>query len=262
MDKYIKNIIEETFKSKKQQRYFYAKAGDTDLPKKERKKWKKWSKEFSDKTDFKSLPEVAEEEKEVDEIVDVNGNIARNKIPETKDAKGASKKTTDQVVKTGAGQMGTHRVHGTHTSLRYWAEGEKPEKSLTDENDMSKTLGFKNTMGQDKPKKSAEKYFEKELGMDEPEAEERLNQFGYDDELPEDKVRLIENPKQYIQDYVESVLSKKTAYSDLVKKDQTEDIEKEIEPIIKKQISSLKNTLQKNNISIKDLINLLKKDDE
>jgi len=28
MDKYIKNIIEETFASKKQQRFFYAKAND------------------------------------------------------------------------------------------------------------------------------------------------------------------------------------------------------------------------------------------
>jgi hypothetical protein len=39
MNKFIKEVIEETFKSKKQQKYFYAKAGDTSLPKKERKKW-------------------------------------------------------------------------------------------------------------------------------------------------------------------------------------------------------------------------------
>jgi hypothetical protein len=36
MDKYIKNIIEETFKSKKQQRLFFAKANDKSLSKKER----------------------------------------------------------------------------------------------------------------------------------------------------------------------------------------------------------------------------------
>lgn len=34
MDKYVKNIIEETFASKKQQRFFYAKASDKSLPKK------------------------------------------------------------------------------------------------------------------------------------------------------------------------------------------------------------------------------------
>ena len=73
---------------------------------------------------------------------------------------------------------------------------------------------------------------------------------------------MIENPKKYISDYVESVLSKKSSSEDLISKDQTEDIEKEISPIIQKQIKSLKNTLVKNNLSIKDVLNLLDKDDE
>jgi len=65
-----------------------------------------------------------------------------------------------------------------------------------------------------------------------------------------------------VEDYVESVLSKKTQNSDLVKKDQTEDIDKELNPIIKKQILALKNTLVKNNLSVKDVIKLLNKDNE
>ena len=65
-----------------------------------------------------------------------------------------------------------------------------------------------------------------------------------------------------MEDYVESVLSKKTQNSDLVKKDQTEDIDKELNPIIKKQIIALKNTLVKNNLSVKDVIKLLNKDNE
>ena len=52
-------LINEAFKSKKQQRYFYAKANE---PGKEGKKFKKWAKEFSDDTDFESLPEKIEEE--------------------------------------------------------------------------------------------------------------------------------------------------------------------------------------------------------
>ena len=40
MDKYIKNIIEETFASKKQQRFFYAKANDKSTSKKEVKNQK------------------------------------------------------------------------------------------------------------------------------------------------------------------------------------------------------------------------------
>ena len=249
MDKYVKNIIEETFASKKQQRFFYAKAGDKSLSKKERSKWSKWAKEFSSKTDFEEIPN--EVESEVDEIVDDKGNVSRKKVPVSKDSKGNTKKTTDQVVKTGGGSMGIHGVHGTHTSLRYWAEA-----------DMSKALGFEKTLGQDADKEDAEDYFEKELGMSEPEADERLSSYGYDDNLEGDKVRLIENPKKFIQDYVESVLSKKSTSDDLVKKDQTEDIEKNLNPIVKKQLTALKNTLVKNNLSVKDVLKLLDKDDE
>jgi len=249
MDKYVKNIIEETFASKKQQKYFYAKANDKSLSKKERNKWSKWAKEFSSKTDFEEIPD--EVESQVDEIVDEKGNISRKKTPVSKESKGTTKKTTDQVVKTAAGAMGIHGVHGTHTSLRYWAES-----------DMSKALGFEKTLGVDADKEDAEEYFEKELGMSEPEADERLSSYGYDENLPDDKVRLIENPKKYVQDYVESVLSKKSKSDDLVKKDQTEDTEKELNPIVKKQLSALKNTLVKNNLSVKDILKLLDKDDE
>jgi len=249
MDNYIKSIIEEKFASKKQQRYFYAKASDESIPKKERKKWSKWAKEFSSDTDFKKLPD--EVEKEVEEIVDLKGNIGVNKIPKTKDSKGASKTTTDQTVKTSAGQMGTHGVHGTHTSLRYWAES-----------DLSKALGYKKTLGQDADIENAEDYFKDNLGLDDKETEERLSSYGYDDDLKGDKVRLIENPKKYVEDYVESVLSKRTQNSDLVKKDQTEDVDSELQPIIKKQVSALKKTLVKNNLSVKDVLKLLSKDDE
>ena len=159
---------------------------------------------------------------------------------------GASHKTTDEVVKMGGGSMGIHGVHGTHTSLRYWAES-----------DMSNALGYKKTLGVDADKEEAEEYFEKELGMSEPEADERLASYGYDENLPDDKVRLIENPKKYISDYVESVLSKKSSSENLLTRDQSEDIQKEISPIIQKQINSLKNTLVKNNLSVKDVINLL-----
>jgi hypothetical protein len=249
MDNYIKSIIEEKFASKKQQRYFYAKASDKSTPKKERKKWSKWAKEFSDDTDFKNLPDNVE--KDVDEIVDSKGNFGVNKIPITKDSKGSSKKTTDQIVKTSAGSMGTHGVHGTHTSLRYWAES-----------DLSKALGYEKTLGQDVDIENAEDYFKDDLGLDDKETEERLSSYGYDEDLEGDKVRLIENPKKYIQDYVESVLSKKTQNSDLVKKDQTEDVDSELSPIVKKQISALKKTLIKNNLSVKDVLKLLNKNDE
>lgn len=249
MDKYIKNIIEETFASKKQQRFFYAKANDKSVSKKERNKWSKWAKEFSNDTDFEKIPEKVETE--VDEIVDEKGNIARKKTPVTKSSKGGSRSITDKVVKTGAGSMGIHGVHGTHTSLRYWAEA-----------DLSKALGYEKTLGKDEDIESAFEYFEDDLGMSDDEAEERLSSYGYDEKLKGDKVRLIENPKKFVKDYVESVLKKKSTSDDLVKKDQIEDIDSELNPIIKRQVMSLKNTLVKNNVSVEDVIDILKQEDE
>lgn len=51
--------IDETFASKAQQKYFFAKANDTSLPKHEREKWKSMAGEFASKTDFSHLPEKA-----------------------------------------------------------------------------------------------------------------------------------------------------------------------------------------------------------
>ena len=50
MNNFIKQVIEEKFASKAQQRFFYAKANEKGKPKKEKKKWSKWAKEFSDDT--------------------------------------------------------------------------------------------------------------------------------------------------------------------------------------------------------------------
>jgi hypothetical protein len=246
MNNFIKSVIEEKFVTKKQQRFFYAKSSDPSLPKKERKKWGKWAKEFSADTDFENLPE---KKTEVDEIVDKQGNIKRGKKPKNFSTKGITqRKTTDAVVKAAAGSMGTHGVHGTHTSLRYWAEA-----------DMSKALGYDETMGDDKSYEEAEKYFEKELGLSDDETEERLNQMGFDEELPEDKVRLVENPKKFIEEFIESVLSKRTKDNEFVKNQSGE--LKEINPLIKKQIKSLKETLKSNDLSLEDVIEYLKKDE-
>ena len=251
MNNFIKQIIEEKFASKAQQRFFYAKANEKGASKKEKKKWDKWAKEFSSKTEFDKIPDKVEEktkdpnqtELEFNEIVDDSGNILRGKKPTNLASKGITQdKTSDEVVKTGGGSMGIHGVHGTHTSLRYWAES-----------DMSKALGFDDTMGKDADFDDAEKHFEKELGMDEPEAEDRLAQLGYDKNLPDDKVRLVENPKKFIEEYIDSLLKQKTTDSDIVSNEI-----KEINPIVKKQIKSLKQTMNSNNLTIDDIVKYLK----
>ncbi len=241
MNNFIKQVIEEKFASKAQQRFFYAQAGKGG---KKGKKWAKWAKEFSADTNFKKIPEKAVKEDEIEEIVDDKGNIKRSDVPlGIKKSTIGSKKRTDKVVKTGAGAMGTHGVHGTHTTLKYWAES-----------DMSGALGYDDTLGDDATYDEAYEHFTKKLGLPEDEAKERLKAMGY---IPDEKelVRLVENPKKYMKDYIESVLVKKTDDSDVLSKDENKP---ELNPLIKKQIDSLKKSLKNNNISIDKIINHLK----
>ena len=244
MNNFIKQIIEEKFVSKKQQKKFYAQSQNKDLSKSERLKWKKMADEFSSKTDFDKLPEKAEES-EIDEIVDEKGNIRRSKKPGDISKKGITqKKTTDEIVKTAAGAMGIHGVHGTHTSLRYWAES-----------DMSKSLGYDDTLGQDLDKDDAERHFIKKLKLSDDETEDRLEKMGYDEDLPDEQIRLVENPKKFIEEFIESLMLNKSKDNDIVKK--TNEI-KEVNPLIKRQINSLKDTLKSNNLSVDDVLEYLK----
>jgi len=243
MNKFIKGVIEEKFSSKKQQRFFYAKSQDESLSKKERDEWKKMADKMSKDTNFEKIPEVAEEEGDVDEIVNSKGNIQRGGKPTDANSKGiTSKKTSNQTAKGYAGQMGTHGVHGTHTSLRYWAES-----------DMSKSLGYDDTLGDDDSFKEAYRHFTKELKLSHDDAMDRLEKMGYDPKLPQDKVRLVENPKKFMKDYMETVLSKKNKNLEIVDGEK-----KELNPIIKRQLTSLKNTLEKNNLTIDDITEYFK----
>ncbi len=241
MNNFIKQVIEEKFASKAQQRFFYAQAGKGG---KKGIKWAKWAKEFSADTDFKKIPEKIEKEEEIEEIVDDQGNIKRSEVPlAMKKSTIGSKKRTDKVVKTGAGAMGIHGVHGTHTSLRYWAES-----------DMSAALGYDDTLGDDATYDEAYSHFTKKLGLSDEEAKERLKAMGY---IPGEKelVRLVENPKKFMQDYIESVLVKKDDDKGVIAKEEGET---ELNPLIKKQVDSLKKTLKNNNIPVEKIVNHLK----
>jgi hypothetical protein len=250
MNNTIKLIIEEEFKSKKQQRYFFAKANDESLSKKEREQWKKWANEYSDDTDYDEIPDEVKEggvyeidltdeesDEELDEIVDSDGNIQRSKKPTDFVKKGITIKstsTTDKVAKTGAGSMPTHGLHGTHTALRNWVES-----------DLSKVLGFKDTLANDDDYEEAKDHFEKELNLDDKEIDDRMGQIGYDKKLPEDKVRLIENPKSYIKNYLETIIDKKSTDPDIISK----------EP--ESQIQLIRDIIKKNGLTKQDIIDLL-----
>jgi len=57
MNNFIKQVIEEKFASKAQQRLFFAKAKGG-----KNKKWSKWAKEFSDDTDYSKIPDKVKKE--------------------------------------------------------------------------------------------------------------------------------------------------------------------------------------------------------
>jgi len=248
MNNFIKQVIEEKFASKAQQRFFYAKANEKGKPKKEKKKWSKWAKEFSDKTDYDKIPDKVE--KEVDEIVDDAGNFAKGKKSTNFNSKGVtSNSTSDEVALTGAGQSSISPKLGMGYR-RYWGES-----------DMSKALGADDTIMDDASYEEAKKKFI-ELGVTDPkELEDRLGQMGYDPKLPEDKIRLVENPKKFMEEYIDNLLKQKGKDNDVIsKEDEIEEVE--INPIVAKQIKSLKNSMKTYGLKPDHILKGLKDDNE
>ena len=248
MNNFIKQVIEEKFASKAQQRFFYAKANEKGKPKKEKKKWSKWAKEFSDKTDYDEIPDKVE--KEVDEIVDEKGNFAKGKKAPNFNSKGTtSNSTSDEVALTGAGQSSISPKLGMGYR-RYWGES-----------DMSKALGAEDTIMDDAGYEEAKKKFI-ELGIDDPkELEDRLGQMGYDKNLPDDKVRLVENPKKFMEEYIDNLLKQKGKDNDVISKEEEVE-EVEINPIVAKQIKSLKNSMKTYGLKPDHILKGLKDDNE
>jgi hypothetical protein len=248
MNNFIKQVIEEKFASKAQQRFFYAKANEKGKPKKEKKKWSKWAKEFSDKTDYDEIPDKVE--KEVDEIVDEKGNFAKGKKPTNFNSKGTtSNSTSDEVALTGASSMSISPVMGMGYR-RYWGES-----------DMSKALGAEDTIMDDASYEEAKRKFI-ELGVTDPkELEDRLGQMGYDPKLPDDKVRLVENPKKFMEEYIDNLLKQKGKDNDVISKEEEVE-EVEINPIVAKQIKSLKNSMKTYGLKPDHILKGLKDDNE
>jgi hypothetical protein len=256
MNNFIKGVIEEKFASKAQQRYFYAQAGKGG---KKGKKWGKWAKEFSDKTDYSKIPDKVENEEEVDEIVDAEGNIAMGKKPANLNTKGVTDDwTTDQVAKSGRGNVGRYNgTGGLVTPIISSLQETGLTKGKLIEIAMGDALGFEDTMGEDKPYDKAYNHFTKELGLSDEEAKERLHAMGYDEKLPDNMVRLVENPKKFMEEYIESILKSKSKQNDVLEKEKPETESKEVSPIVKRQIFSLKNTMKSHNLSMETIIKYL-----
>jgi hypothetical protein len=243
MNNFIKNVIEETFASKSQQKYFYAKSNDKSLSPEERKKWKKRAGEYYRKTNFDSLPDKVNNEEEIEEIVDEKGNIMRSKKPINMKTKGTtSAKTSDEFLKAVGNSMGNFGTTGVQNYRKYWGESRYITKGELLEVELGDNLGADETILKDKSYDEAYKYFTHELGLDREVALEKMKDLGYNKELPKDKIIVIETPKKYIEEYIDELLSTKNKNDDLVSNIKNDDIE--INPIIKRQIESLKKSIK------------------
>lgn len=236
MNNFIKQTINETFRSKKQSE-LTMKNNNIAKPKKKERKEQKLSDEVHNG--------------EVDEIVDAEGNIQTGDEPGNPNAYIRSKRTTDQVAKSTMGQMGSFGVLGGATgankTLKYWAES-----------DQSIALGNEIKNDSSKDYKDAVEYFEDDLDVPEDEAKERAKKMGFDPELPDGKMRLIEDPRKYIEEY----LAQRGRDGELVKKQPSEAAKKPISPIIRRQIHSFKQTLRSNNLSVNDITEYLEDNGE
>jgi hypothetical protein len=232
MNNFIKQVIEEKFASKAQQRYFFAKANEKGSSKKEKNKWGKMAKEFSDKTDYTKIPDKIENEEEVDEIVDDKGNIGQSKKPTNISTKGTtSNDTSDNSALKGYGMMSTSASMGYGIGYRRFP---------LEEVELDGVLGGENILN-NVPYDEALEDMEKEKGLPEDEAEERLEKMGY--RPGDDKLNLVENPRKFMEEYLESILNKKGKDNDILSKEEEVD-EVQINPIVAKQIKALKNSMK------------------
>ena len=194
--------------------------------------------------------------------MDAHGNIARGKKPTDLNSKGVSSdSTSDEVVRTGKGMMGNYGMTKTQNYTKYWGEGKLTKGELI-EIAMKDALGFDATMGVDADYEEAEEYFEKDLGLDSEETKDRMDQMGYDEDLPDDKIRLVEDPKKFMEEYLESILKSKSKENDVLEKEKPEEEPKEINSVLQRQLKSLKNSMETYGLTADDIVNHLKKDNE
>ena len=113
----------------------------------------------------------------------------------------------------------------------------------------------------DKDYDEAYHHFTKELGLSDEEAKERMSALGYEEKLPDDMVRLVENPLSFMEEYLEDIIKKKKAKDNDILSKETDEI-KEVHPIIKRQINSLKNSMISHGLTADDIKKHLEKDDE
>ena len=193
-------------------------------------------------------------ESEVNELVDDDGTWSSLNTPILDPAStGVGTKTMDQIVPA-ARNPRDPLLRGWYG---YYGEGHVKEI------DMSKAFGYEDTKFMDA--KDTLNHFEKKLGMDSEDSEERVDdQFGKNEKR--DEKSKYKNKKGFVgrpilkekeideSDIAEDVLVDKEKYND-------DDLGKkrlDINPLLVRNIKSIKKMARENGITVKELITILK----
>lgn len=222
-------------------------------------KVKKYIDSLVKKKNNKSTKEV---EGEIEELVNSDGSMANSKIP-ILDPRLHPLKTMDQTV-AAARITNDPIARGYRT---YYGESVEEVK----EEDMSGAFGYEETKNMDG--KETFEYFKDELGMDEIDAWERTEEQGKDPSGKKDekspykkdknfvtRATLSEIQRQKAIKMLEDILmnKKNTSKSDVVEKEKDTEEKIKIPKVIQKNINTLLKQMEKQGISKKELIKILK----
>jgi hypothetical protein len=219
----------------------------------------------------KHLKKIAKEKKikntktlktDLEELVNADGAMSHSAIP-ILDPKLHPRKTMDQTVSAA-------RITNDPISRGYRTYyGESVEEEIS-EIDMSGAFGYEETEDMDGPE--TYEYLVKDMGMEPEDAKERTKQKGQDPTGKKDKKSKYYNDKNFITrstlseiqkqkaiKMVEDLLTKKSSDNSEVGKKVNADSIEELPLLIRRNLKSLLNNVEKHGFSKEDIIKLIKK---
>ena len=213
----------------------------------------------------KHLKKVAKEKKikttkglkkDLEELVNLDGALSNSKIP-ILDPKLHPQKTMDQTVRA----TRTPKPPYTGTYRVYYGESTEEEPTIQ-EVDYSDAYGYEET--EDLDGKETFDYLKNKMEMEPEEAYNRTKQFGKDPSGKRDKnskyykdknfitkATLSEIDKQRVRKMIEDIMSKKTDDHELSQKT-------EASALLKRNIKALRKMSDKEGLSLRDLLTLIK----
>jgi hypothetical protein len=229
------------------------------VPKDKVKKVKAYLEKLLKSSTKKSTKDISGE---LEELVNLDGAMSNSKIP-ILDPALHPKKTMDQTVSAA-------RITNDPISRGYRTYyGESVEEEMT-EIDMSGAFGYEET--EDLDGKETYNYMVKKLDMDPEEAKDRTEQQGKDPSGKKDKKSKYYKDKNFITratlseiqkmkaiKMVEDLLTKRSSDNSEVGKKVNADNIEELPLLIRKNLKSLLNQVEKHGFSKEDIIKLIKK---